>query len=183
MADVVQQAVQAAAYSSALTRALAVFCAVGVLVLLALGWLALLWQRRASISVATAARIAALLVLSYVIAKVLGHFVLDPRPYLLEGIAPLTAVAHDNGFPSDHTLLAAALTASVVWIAPRYVGYFILGTLLVLLGRLGIAAHHTLDVAGSVFIVVVVALAVSAARLPAAWRQPVLPLTRWQLGR
>jgi len=46
-------------------------------------------------------------------------------------------------------------------------------------GRLGIGAHHTIDVLGAVGIVGATALVASALPLPAAWNRPLLP-PRWR---
>jgi len=75
--------------------------------------------------------------------QLLEQVTVTPRPYLVTHTRPLIPTSHDNGFPSDHTLLAAALTASLWWIDRRWLGAFALGTLLVLVGRLGVGAHHT----------------------------------------
>lgn len=48
-------------------------------------------------------------------------------------------------------------------------------TRLVLLGRLGVGAHHTLDVAGRLGIVAVAAPVVGAMPLPTSWRVPLSP--------
>jgi membrane-associated phospholipid phosphatase len=76
-------------------------------------------------------------------------------------------------------LLAAALTASLWWIDRRWLGAFSAGTTLVLLGRLGIGAHHTVDVLGSVAIAAGVTLILTLAPLPPAWNAPLLP-ARWR---
>ncbi len=174
MPDVMQQGVQAFAYAGTVTRDLAIFCGTLLVFVLAAAWLLVLAAQRARLTFAMAVRIALLLVVAYLAAKVLSHVILDPRPYLVDHVTPLAHVSRDNGFPSDHTLLAAALTASLMWIARRWIAVFALGTLLVMLGRLGIGAHHTIDVLGSVAIVVVVALVVAAFALPAAWNTPLL---------
>lgn len=83
---------------------------------------------------------------------VLGRVIHDPRPYLAEHYAPLAHVASDNGFPSDHTLVVALLAGWAFWIDRRWVPVFPVGVLGVMLGRLAIGAHHTLDVLGSVLI-------------------------------
>ncbi len=59
---------------------------------------------------------------------------------------------------------------SLWWIARRYIPLFALGVILVALGRLGVGAHHTLDVVGSFVIVLVVALIIGLIPLPRAWR-------------
>jgi undecaprenyl-diphosphatase len=174
MPDPLQQALQDAAVHSSLVGSLAVFCAAYLLFVLAAGWLVIVVVERKAITLAVIARVALMVVLSFAVATVLGHLISDPRPYLVEHTTPLAAVAHDNGFPSDHTLMAAALTASLWWFARRALPYFLAGTLLLAAGRLGIEAHHTLDVGGSMGIVLVVTLLVSALPLPTALERPAL---------
>ena len=60
-----------------------------------------------------------------------------------------------------------------------FLSTFAAGTALVLLGRLGIGAHHTIDVLGSVAIVAVVAFFIAVVPLPPAWNAPLLP-ARWR---
>src|SRR5438094_5755052 len=150
MRDVIQQAVQALASHDVVAREVAILCAVVVLYLLVLAWLAIVARQQARLTVATAGHVVVLGVLAYLLAKVIGYLIVDPRPYLVYHVRPLIPVGHDNGFPSDHTLLAAVLTASLWWIDRRLLLAFTAGTVLVLLGRLGIGAHHTIDVLGSV---------------------------------
>src|SRR5579884_3637252 len=61
-----------------------------------------------------------LLVLSYVFAKIGAAVYTDPRPFTQDHVRPLIAHAPDNGFPSDHALLAAALVALVFVVAPLW---------------------------------------------------------------
>jgi membrane-associated phospholipid phosphatase len=167
--DLLQQAMQTLATQNDLTRAIFVFCASFLLYLLVAGWLAVALLHHDTLTPATLARLVLLAILAFAAATLLTHVISDPRPYLVEHTQPLTAVATDNGFPSDHTLLAAFLTASLWWIARRALPYFAAGTFVVMLARLGIEAHHTLDVLGSVLIVLVAALTVARIPLPAAW--------------
>lgn len=178
MHDVIQQGVQALAAQNGVTRWLAVLCATGVIVLLAAAWLGAALHGRRALTVATAARIVALAVLALLLAKVLTHVVSDPRPYLVDHVPALTPLSRDNGFPSDHTLLAAVLTASLWWIDRRLVLPFAIGAVLVMLGRLGVGAHHTIDVLGSVAITLAAALVARALPLPARWSAPLLPSLR-----
>jgi membrane-associated phospholipid phosphatase len=174
MHDVIQHGLETLASQHTLIRDLAVFFAGKLVYVLAACWvLVILWQRQ-HLTWLTVARVALTLIVAFVVAKLLNHVVPDARPYLVDHVAPLITVSHDNGFPSDHTLLVAALTATMVWIDRRLVWLFALGTLLVMAGRLAVGAHHTLDVLGSVGIVIVVALVVGALTLPAGWDVPVL---------
>lgn len=174
MSDPLQSAVQSFAYSSSITRSAAVVCGVYLVFAMAVVWALLaLWQHR-RISFAVVVRVGALAILSFALSRVFGHLVSDPRPYLVEHIRPLAPTATDNGFPSDHTLLAAFLTASLVWFYRRMIPLFVIGLLLVMAGRMGIAAHHTADVVGSVAIVAVSLPIVAVVPLPRSWSRPVL---------
>jgi len=72
----------------------------------------------------------------------------------------------------------AWLTASLWWIDRRWAPAFVAGVVLVMIGRLGVGAHHTLDVLGSVAIVIVAALVARAIPLPARWSAPLFPTRR-----
>lgn len=170
MHDTIQQALQNFASRSAIVRNLAIIGANDVVFVMAAVWLIAIVRQRTRLTLATLARIVVLVALSYLASLILGHIIVDPRPYIVDHTTPLAPVAHDNGFPSDHTLLAAVITASLWWIDRRIMAVCAAGTLLVMLGRMAIGAHHTLDVLGSVAIVVVATLLVQALPLPPAWR-------------
>jgi len=94
--------------------------------------------------------------LSYLIAKVWGHFYYDPRPFVGSGLEPLIPHAADNGFPSDHALLAGAL-ASVVSVFSRQYGLILLIlAFLVGLARILAGVHRLQDVLGSILITALV---------------------------
>lgn len=176
MHDTIQQGLQALATGNGVARAIIIVCAAAVVYLLVLAWLALAAGERGRLTLAAAGHIIVLGVVAYLVSKVLGHVVNDPRPYIVAHTHPLIPTAHDNGFPSDHTLLAALLTASVWWIDRRLLLVFASGTVLVMLGRLGVGAHHTIDVLGSVAIVVIAGLASRVVPLPTQWNRPILPM-------
>ncbi len=94
--------------------------------------------------------------LSYLAAKILGHFYYDPRPFVGSGFEPLIPHVADNGFPSDHTLLAASL-AIVVSIYSRKYGLILLAiTFVVGMSRILSGVHHLQDVFGSLLIATIV---------------------------
>lgn len=173
MYDTVQQALQALATHNGLARILIIACAAVLVYLMGVAWLAIAARQESRLTLITAARVVALGALAYLLAKLLGHIIADPRPYIVTHTRPLIPTAHDNGFPSDHTVLAAMLTASLAWVDRRYIALFSIGTLLVLIGRLGIGAHHTIDVIGAVVIVVVAAAIVQLIPFPTAWERPL----------
>jgi undecaprenyl-diphosphatase len=99
-------------------------------------------------------------IVSYAIAKLLGHFYYDPRPFVVDGSIPLIPHAPDNGFPSDHTLLASALAAIVMCYRAR-AGYLLwLVALVIGAARVYAGVHHPIDILGSILIVLAVATAV-----------------------
>lgn len=176
MHDVLQQAMYAFATQSGAATKLVVFCAQYLVFVMALAWLGAAFMARRQLTLDALVRIAVMVVVALIAAKVLNHVVTDTRPYLISADheTALTTVSSDNGFPSDHALLAAAIAASLWWINRRLIWPFAVLTVFVMLGRLGIGAHHTLDVLGSVAIVVIVAAIVALLPLPAALDRPLL---------
>lgn len=85
----------------------------------------------------------------YLMAKISSLFYYNPRPFIVENFVPLIPHADNNGFPSDHTLLSAAV-AAVVYFFNRKVGAFLfLLALLVGAARVLAGVHHAVDIAGS----------------------------------
>lgn len=179
MTDIVQRSAQTLAYTNGFTRHVAIFFAGNLVFVLVIAWLIVVFRHRTRITPASVIRLGLLLAASYIAAKLVSYAVIDPRPYLVQHIQPLIPLSTDNGFPSDHSLLAWALAISLVWFAPAEVWPFVAGGILVMLGRLGVAAHHTLDVTGSALTVVVVALIVSRLPLPDRWWQRLFAHRRW----
>lgn len=100
------------------------------------------------------------LAVTYVVAWAAGHVWYDPRPFVTSGIAPLVPHAANNGFPSDHMLLGAAI-AAIVFTRNRAWG-LVLGALALVVGvaRVWAGIHHYVDLVGSIVIAVCVVAAV-----------------------
>ena len=97
--------------------------------------------------------------LTFILVLIANHLIYDPRPFVVGNFIPLIPHIPDNGFPSDHTVLIAALAALVYffnkkWSLPIWV-------LAVLVGWARIAAgvHHVSDVIGSLAIAILGAFA------------------------
>ncbi|HEV2340114.1 MAG TPA: phosphatase PAP2 family protein [Patescibacteria group bacterium] len=100
--------------------------------------------------------------LTYIIAKISGYFINDPRPFVVEHIKPLIPHAADNGFPSDHMLLTMAL-ASVVFVYNRKLGITLtIVALCVGTARILAHIHHVEDILGSAVIAICATFAVYA---------------------
>jgi len=98
--------------------------------------------------------------LAYMAAKIAGHFFYNPRPFVVGQFSPLIPHAADNGFPSDHVLLLAAV-ASLFFIYNRIIG-IMLWILAVLVGisRVFAGIHHTVDIIGSATIAALISFIV-----------------------
>jgi membrane-associated phospholipid phosphatase len=97
----------------------------------------------------------------------------DPRPFVVDpSLRPLFAHPADNGFPSDHTTLAATV-ALLVMIYRRWLGAVLLAaSVSVGVARVAAHVHHGQDIVAAVLIAVV-AVGVTAAGW--AWVRPRLP--------
>lgn len=98
--------------------------------------------------------------LTYIAALVAARVYYNPRPFMVTEQAPLLAHAPGNGFPSDHTLLGAALAAWIFRYDQR-LGSLLFGlTFIVGLTRVYAGVHHLVDILGSVAIASLVAFLV-----------------------
>lgn len=93
--------------------------------------------------------------LSFIVAKILAHFIYNPRPFVVSHVKPLFAHAADNGFPSDHMLLTMTI-ASVVFVYNKKLG-ILLTVVAVCIGTARVLAnvHHVEDIVGSAVIAIV----------------------------
>lgn len=88
-------------------------------------------------------------VLAFVCAQVGAAVFNDPRPFTQDHVKPLISHAADNGFPSDHGLLAALVVAAILLLDLRFVAIFVVLGVLVDWARVGAGIHHVTDVVGS----------------------------------
>lgn len=81
--------------------------------------------------------------------KISSKLYYDPRPFVTHHLTPLVSHAADNGFPSEHTLLAVTL-ATVMYFYDKRIGAAT-AVIAVLIGASRVAAHvHSpIDIIGS----------------------------------
>ncbi|MDP3731182.1 MAG: phosphatase PAP2 family protein [bacterium] len=96
--------------------------------------------------------------LIYAVAKLIAIFYYNPRPFVVDTFTPLIPHEPDNGFPSDHTLLSAAMAAVIYPFSKKvsaisWITAILLGTSRVLAG-----IHHPIDIAGSIVIAILMGL-------------------------
>jgi undecaprenyl-diphosphatase len=94
-----------------------------------------------------------LLPLAYVIALISRASWFDPRPFVVGNFTPLIPHAADNGFPSDHVLLAAALAAFIGYTDKKIASIAWLIAIAIGVARVAAGIHHTADIIGSIVIV------------------------------
>lgn len=106
-----------------------------------------------------------------VMVKVAGAIHVDPRPFVQNpAVKPLFSHPADNGFPSDHTALATAISV-VIWSYRRRVAWAMV-VLSVLIGVARVAAHvhHTQDIVAAL----IIGLAAAAGAV-VLWRRGAKP--------
>jgi undecaprenyl-diphosphatase len=92
--------------------------------------------------------------IAFLLGRLANLFISSPRPFVVENIQPLIVHIPDNGFPSEHTLLVATISA-LVYTEHKIIG-FILGILALSVGLARVQAnvHHGIDIVGSITIAV-----------------------------
>ena len=87
--------------------------------------------------------------ISLLLAMIASKLIHDPRPFVTGHFTPLISHGNDNGFPSDHTLLASFLGWTLLAYS-RKLGYAALGiAALIGLARMAAGIHHSWDIIGS----------------------------------
>lgn len=92
----------------------------------------------------------------YLVSKIGAWLYFDPRPFVVGHFTPLIPHDPDNGFPSDHMLLTAAIASLIfpfskkvsvsIWVIAACVG----------ISRVYVGIHHLIDIIGSAIISIVV---------------------------
>lgn len=84
--------------------------------------------------------------IAFILSRIASKMYYDPRPFITEHVKPLISHAADNGFPSDHALLAGTLTAITYFYNKKIAsGMFIL-TIVVGIARILAKVHSSLDI-------------------------------------
>lgn len=88
-------------------------------------------------------------VITLLLAKIGSLLFYDPRPFVQGHFVPILKHAVDNGFPSDHTLLAAFLAWASLVYSRKLGSILLIVAVLVGLARMAAGVHHSLDILGS----------------------------------
>lgn len=155
------------------------------------------WQarRRGAAAVGAAFWAAAGTVLAEAVAQPVNHVVAEARPWQsLPHALILAGHSADFSFPSDHAVMAGAVTAGLLMYSRRLGLACALAALLLCFARVYIGAHYPQDVAAGFLLgAAVVAIGYLIVRLPLRWlaewlaRTPLRALVRpaagWSGGR
>ena len=91
---------------------------------------------------------------------ILGSYLFNnPRPFISDEVTPLFSSGLDNGFPSDHTLLAALLSFAALVYSRRLGVALLILAFIIGWARVAGGVHHGIDVLGSFAIAGVAVLA------------------------
>ena len=109
------------------------------------------------------------------LAKVGAQLYYSTRPFVSDHVTPLFAHAPDNGFPSDHALLASFLGFTVLVYSRRAGVILLINAVLIGAARVGAHVHHPLDILGSfvfsALAVLVTAMIARNERVARLWRR------------
>lgn len=86
--------------------------------------------------------------LALILAKLGSSLYDNPRPFISDGVTPLFAPRDDNGFPSDHTLLAAFLGFAALYYSKKIGVLLLVFALIIGWSRVAAGVHHAVDIAG-----------------------------------
>ncbi|OHB06013.1 MAG: hypothetical protein A3A26_03470 [Candidatus Zambryskibacteria bacterium RIFCSPLOWO2_01_FULL_47_14] len=100
--------------------------------------------------------------LAFVISIAAREMYYNPRPFVEYSFVPLIPHTADNGFPSDHTLLASAIASLFLFFNIRLSIFLWLLTGIVGLSRVYVGIHNFTDIIGSALIALISALAAYA---------------------
>lgn len=93
-----------------------------------------------------------------VLMKVGAAIFYDPRPFVSHNVIPIYPHANDNGFPSDHTALAAVIAVTVYAFSKRLGLTLFVFALAIGLARVLGYIHSPIDIVGSIVLAVSAAL-------------------------
>lgn len=87
---------------------------------------------------------------SVLLAKIGSKLFYDPRPFVAGHFQPYFSHSADNGFPSDHTLLASFLAFVTLRFSRFWGGIALAIAILIGLTRVVAGVHHLVDILGSI---------------------------------
>lgn len=90
-----------------------------------------------------------------ILAKTGSALYFDPRPFMTHAVTPLYPHAPDNGFPSDHTLLASVIAVTIFMFSKRMGAIFAIIAVLIGASRVVGHIHSPIDIIGSIVFAII----------------------------
>jgi len=89
-----------------------------------------------------------------IITLIASNIFYDARPFVTDNVMPLILHPADNGFPSDHVLIAMGIAVVLFPFSKRF--GIIAGIIAILIGvaRIYAGVHHPIDIVGSILIAI-----------------------------
>jgi membrane-associated phospholipid phosphatase len=141
------------------------------LILIAAGIIWLFLPRHDKVGLAVQAIVS--LVIAVVLIQLAAAIHTDPRPFVVDpSIKALFAHPADNGFPSDHTTLAATVALMVMTYRRSLGAVLLAGSIALGAARVAAHVHHGQDIVAGVLIA---AVAVWMTTATWRWARPRLP--------
>lgn len=94
-------------------------------------------------------------ILAFDLSAIAGAIYYNPRPFVSQNIEPLIAHGPDNGFPSQHTVVAMTLSIVMYFYRRRLAAVALVLTFLVGAGRVWAHVHSWVDILGGLAIGIV----------------------------
>ncbi len=91
-------------------------------------------------------------VIALILMKVGAALFYDPRPFVGSTVVPYFKHAADNGFPSDHTSLAAVLAVTMFFVSRKLGVSLFIGAMAIGAARVIAHVHSPIDIIGGLFI-------------------------------
>ena len=89
---------------------------------------------------------------AFILAKLAGLVITDPRPFVSEHLVPLFPHTPDNGFPSDHTTFGTTLAFISFFYARKWGLVMIPIAIAIGAARVFAHVHHWSDIVGGIVV-------------------------------
>ena len=98
-------------------------------------------------------------VCAFILVKIAGQLIVDPRPFVSDHVVPLFPHISDNGFPSDHTTFGTTLAFISFFYSRKWGLVMILIAILIGTTRVFAHVHHWSDIIGGTIVGLIAATA------------------------
>lgn len=88
-------------------------------------------------------------IVTVVLLKIGSSLYYDPRPFVSHNVTPLYPHGPDNGFPSDHTIMAAFVAVTIYSASKRLGIALFVVAILIGIARVAGHIHSPIDIVGS----------------------------------